>query len=275
MAGSVFGNKIDIHAGGIDLKFPHHENEEAQSCAHYNTNQWVNYWLHTGHLHLSNDEKMSKSLKNTISIQELAKNTNSEVFRMACAMSHYRANLEYSSEVISTAETYVKKIKSFLNDCESYINGYIQRANINENELLNKISQSNNIISVALKDDFNTAKVIKTIIDLIGTINKMFNVPSDDINVDNKSVIIITCHFVKKQLNMLGFDFYDGKFQSEQDNIDKILDILNDFRQNVRNYALENKDKNMLNLCDGIRNELKANKINLQDLGKVSKWNRI
>lgn len=263
-----------LFLGGIDLRFPHHENEEAQSCAYFDTNQWVNYWFHTGHLHLSNDEKMSKSLKNTVSIQELAQNTSSDAFRMACAMSHYRANMEFSSEVINTAESYIKKIKTFLNECENYVNGLSRRANINENELLEIISESNKNITEALKDDFNTAKVIKIIIDLITATNKMLASPIDDLNINNSGIIIVISHFVRDQLNVFGFDLDDKRTTTSEENVDNILDLLNVFRQNVRNYGLEKKNKEILKLCDDVRTALKEQKIVIQDFGKVSSWNR-
>lgn len=86
----MLGSNIDIHSGGIDLAFPHHENEEAQSCCYHETNQWINYWLHTGHLHLEGDTKMSKSLQNTISIPSLLKTQTANQFRMLCLLSDYR-----------------------------------------------------------------------------------------------------------------------------------------------------------------------------------------
>lgn len=87
---AVFGNSIDMHSGGIDLAFPHHENEEAQSCCYHNVDQWVNYWLHCGHLNLTGDVKMSKSLNNTISIQNYLEKYSANHLRMLCLLSHYR-----------------------------------------------------------------------------------------------------------------------------------------------------------------------------------------
>jgi len=87
---TLFGNSVDMHSGGIDLTFPHHENEEAQSCCYHNVDQWVNYWLHCGHLSLKGDIKMSKSLKNTISIQDYLENYSANHLRMLCLLSHYR-----------------------------------------------------------------------------------------------------------------------------------------------------------------------------------------
>lgn len=75
MASDILGSNIDIHSGGIDLAFPHHDNELAQSEARFDNQQWINYFLHTGHLHIEG-QKMSKSLKNFITIQEALKNSH-------------------------------------------------------------------------------------------------------------------------------------------------------------------------------------------------------
>ncbi|KAL1139039.1 hypothetical protein AAG570_009100 [Ranatra chinensis] len=90
IASILLGPNIDLHSGGVDLIFPHHENEEAQSCAYHDTKQWVNYWIHTGHLYLKGDVKMSKSLKNTISIKDFLSEYTSDDLRMFCLISPYR-----------------------------------------------------------------------------------------------------------------------------------------------------------------------------------------
>lgn len=86
---TIFGNSVDFHSGGIDLMFPHHENEEAQSCCYHEVEQWVNYWVHYGHLSLKH-EKMSKSLKNTISIRKFLEKYTANQFRILCLLSNYK-----------------------------------------------------------------------------------------------------------------------------------------------------------------------------------------
>ena len=86
---TIFGNSVDVHSGGIDLIFPHHENEEAQSCCYHEVEQWVNYWIHCGYLSLQ-DVKMSKSLKNTISIREFLEKYTANQFRTLCLLSNYK-----------------------------------------------------------------------------------------------------------------------------------------------------------------------------------------
>ncbi|CAB0009297.1 unnamed protein product [Nesidiocoris tenuis] len=99
MASKYFGDSVDFHSGGIDLLFPHHENEEAQSCAHHGCQQWVNYWLHSGHLHLSGDVKMSKSLKNTVSVWDFLDEYTPNHLRTLCMLVPYR-NGSYSATLI-------------------------------------------------------------------------------------------------------------------------------------------------------------------------------
>lgn len=121
-----FGSSVDIHSGGIDLLFPHHENEEAQCCAYHNVDDWVTHWIHTGlyvtllynliqffffnekdctifltlyfpgHLHVGDNIKMSKSLKNTISVRDLLKSYTANQFRILCLLSNYKSGKKYS-----------------------------------------------------------------------------------------------------------------------------------------------------------------------------------
>jgi cysteinyl-tRNA synthetase len=90
LATIAFGKHLDIHSGGKDLIFPHHQNELTQCCAFHSVENWSSMWLHTGHLHLKNDVKMSKSLSNTISLKDLFTKYNSNQFRMFCLISPYR-----------------------------------------------------------------------------------------------------------------------------------------------------------------------------------------
>lgn len=96
MAASVFSYPVDIHSGGVDLKFPHHTNELAQSEAFYNKPQWINYFLHTGHLHIEG-LKMSKSLKNFITIKEILKSYSSNQIRLIFLLHKYDSLMSFST----------------------------------------------------------------------------------------------------------------------------------------------------------------------------------
>lgn len=97
MAGAIFGKKLDIHSGGIDLIFPHHENEIAQSEAHNNEADWVKYFIHVGHLHIKGC-KMSKSLKNFITIKNLTQQIHPRVIKLFFVMHRYDVVLDYDPE---------------------------------------------------------------------------------------------------------------------------------------------------------------------------------
>lgn len=291
LASAIFGNSVDIHAGGIDLRFPHHENEEAISCAHHGCGQWVNYWLHTGHLNLpGGSAKMSKSLGNCVSIRDILNQSKiaADSFRMACAMSHYRAGMEYSDELMSTAEAQLNKFKSFLTECDVFVS---QSQYVIDSyhlcALESKIAKAKCDITEALRDDFNTAKVIRIITELVGTTNKLLRdtMWSSGGNLSNQSsrslsgsvVVASLANFLREQCSILGFtSAFTGR--ERLDNVDRsaenILEVLVMFRQNIRNVGLQNKDGALLQYCDALRDELKMYGIEVKDRGKMSSWNK-
>ncbi|KAJ4445651.1 hypothetical protein ANN_12334, partial [Periplaneta americana] len=206
---AILGSSIDIHSGGIDLIFPHHENEEAQSCVYHGTEQWINYWLHTGevpfflfvancenilllwtnnilvatgHLHVKGQEKMSKSLKNTISINDFLKSFSCNQFRIFCLLSPYRSSMEYSDTAMENAVAITKKIESFLTDCEAYINDYTTQGVIDESYLLQSLAEAKTKLTEALSDDFDTATAMIAILHLIRIGNKMLHQKSQHVS---------------------------------------------------------------------------------------------
>lgn len=107
MASDIFGSIFDIHTGGVDLKFPHHDNELAQSEAAFNEKEWVKYFLHTGHLTISGC-KMSKSLKNFITIQEALTKHSATQLRLAFLLHSWKDTLDYSEKTMEMASQYEK-----------------------------------------------------------------------------------------------------------------------------------------------------------------------
>ena len=90
VATHFFGSSVDLHSGGKDLMFPHHENEEAQCCAYHGVDSWAQQWIHTGHILASDSRKMSKSEKNYITIRDYLEKFTADQFRMFCMRQHYR-----------------------------------------------------------------------------------------------------------------------------------------------------------------------------------------
>ncbi|XP_018579210.1 probable cysteine--tRNA ligase, mitochondrial [Anoplophora glabripennis] len=272
LASHVLGSNIDIHAGGMDLKFPHHENEEAQSCSYHKTEQWVNYWIHIGHLHLKNSEKMSKSLKNTVSIQEMLQEVKTEVFRLACAMSHYKSGMEYSKELLETSQNVYQVYKNLIISCNDYINGHL-KATINNDVLLKVLGDSYSSVHNALCDDFDTPSVIRTLNELVSVTNSMLHTTTSSNNQIGLSSVAAVSNFLSGILTLFGVDF-DERTTRSSENFIEVMNILNDFRQDVRLIGIEKKDKDILKLCDNIREQLKENNIVVRDYTKTSSWSR-
>lgn len=107
MASAICGSTLDIHTGGVDLKFPHHDNEIAQSEAHFGCSEWVKYFLHSGHLTIAGC-KMSKSLKNFVSIQEALSKYTARQLRFAFLLHSWKDTLDYSSNTMEIAIQYEK-----------------------------------------------------------------------------------------------------------------------------------------------------------------------
>ncbi|KAI4458549.1 cysteinyl-trna synthetase [Holotrichia oblita] len=275
LAGNIIGSSVDIHAGGIDLRFPHHENEEAQSCTFFSKPQWVNYWLHTGHLHLRDSVKMSKSLKNTISIQDMLKTVNPVVFRVACLLSHYRSNIEYSSDLIFTAEKVLSGIKNFTDDCNSFLKGQLQ-STIDNKSLIESLSETMTAVDNALQDDFNTPVVIESIHRLMTVTNKMLHTPSTNSNYLNHSVYVTAVmNFVLEIFKVFGVDVLSKQINDKEVNdYSDIIDVLIKFRQNVRQLGISERNENALKLCDETRDELRNLGVYIKDHGKISSWSR-
>uniref|UniRef100_A0A9J7ZCH6 cysteine--tRNA ligase n=1 Tax=Cyprinus carpio carpio TaxID=630221 RepID=A0A9J7ZCH6_CYPCA len=168
IASSVFGSQLDIHSGGIDLAFPHHENEIAQSEAYHQCEQWGNYFLHSGHLHLKGSvEKMSKSLKNYVTIKDFLKSYTANEFRLFCLLTRYRSAIDYSDASMSEARSTLSTISAFCHNAQAYMQGHLQCQPIEEGILWERLSATQSSVRKALADDFDTPKTVDAIMSLI------------------------------------------------------------------------------------------------------------
>ena len=157
MSRKYLGKTIDIHAGGADLIFPHHENEIAQSeCA--NGCKFVNYWLHNGFVTINN-EKMSKSLGNFLTIDELLKSYDANTIRLFILTNHYRMPVEFSDEVLTSASNGVKRL----------MNAKVTK--IDESLDLTQLEEYKQFVE-AMDDDLNTSKALAVLFDLVNKANK-------------------------------------------------------------------------------------------------------
>ncbi|XP_046482968.1 cysteine--tRNA ligase, mitochondrial isoform X1 [Neodiprion pinetum] len=273
MASEKFGKSVDIHSGGIDLAFPHHENEEAQSCQHHGVSQWVNYWLHTGHLHI-NSMKMSKSLGNSVSIAELLDKFTADQFRLFCLTSHYRRGVEYTDDLMAASVAILKKVECFLDDCNNYVNGTLPEGNVDEVVILQSLAKTKSVIQSALAGDFDTPKAIREITSLVTLGNKMLHSPEEEGTVRSPAVIAALANYITSTLKSFGLETNTKNTQKSSIQTADVIDDLVNLRRDVRNFALEVKlkDKRLLEACDAARKNLSLHGVQIKDYGNTSTW---
>lgn len=196
MINSIFGEKIDIHGGGVDLKFPHHENEIAQSMA-LNNNHLANYWMHNGHINVEG-VKMSKSLGNFILAKDFIKNSKANIVKLAMFKTHYRLPFNIKEELFKECGLLDDKIYNTLKQA----NLQIQVSNIT----INQVKQDENINKI-MDEDFNTPNLITYLLELIKELNTALR---------NKGEIGLLYDKINLIINILGLH-YDLKTLSEDD----------------------------------------------------------
>ena len=246
MSNKLLGNHFDIHGGGQDLQFPHHENEIAQSEA-ANDCKMANYWLHNGFVRID-DEKMSKSLGNFFTIRSILENYLPEVVRFFILKAHYRSPLNYSENQLEDAKQGLTRLYlSIRNEVQSkkfeidWSNNYAKR------------------FKEALDDDFNTPEAIAVLFELTNEINK-----SKD---DEKIQLLINLAKTLGILAMNPEDFFKGKLVSDGDKDElKINKLIKE-----RNLAKENKN---FEEADRIRKLLLKNDILLEDTPEGTIWRK-
>lgn len=224
MINKLFGPKIDIHAGGVDLKFPHHENEIAQSIA-LNNNYIANYWMHNGHINIDN-QKMSKSLNNFILAKDFIKQHTANIIKIALFNTHYRLPINLTSTVFEEAENIDTKLKTVLKTAN---------LNININNLGNLYNNTKDtIFEEYMNDDFNTPNVITHLLSLVKDLNVELRNNGEKILPLTNQILTIT--------NVLGL-VYD-------------MPTLTEEQKEIYNKWIEARNKKDFALADQYRNKL-------------------
>ena len=246
------GEQIDIHGGGNDLIFPHHENEIAQTEA-ITGKPFARYWMHNGMLQLKG-EKMSKSTGNLIPIREFLQDHSGDVMRLIVLSSHYRSPLTFNTEVIQANERAYQRILTAKRPALPDSSGASP-------ELLEQLTQQTNKtrqeFAESMDEDFNTAGALGTIFDLVRMINTARDGGARDSELEaaQKTVMELT--------GVLGFTLVEG--ESETSSADAFVDLLLELRQELRlikNYALS----------DRIRDELIKLGVVIEDTPQGSTW---
>jgi len=245
MGSRIFGSNVDLHSGGIDLIFPHHENEITQCHAfHSDCNQWVNYWLHAGHLTLEDDEvKMSKSLGNTVSIEELLNNYSSSQFRMFCLMSRYRSTMRFSTARMDKAVDLCHRISSFLHVAQSFIHGKHSCGPIDHSKLEEVLRQTKADVAVAFANDFDTPTAMIHVTNLVHEgyiqLSRKSEMGEEYHHPESLRVLASYIAYITRLMQVLGVSADSSLSPSSNDaRFDAVMESLVDFRSAVREFAL-------------------------------------
>lgn len=252
MSTKYLGQPFDIHSGGIDLIFPHHENEIAQ-IESATDKKFVNFWIHNGHLNIKG-EKMSKSLGNFLLVKDILKEYDPNVIRFFILTSHYRSPLDWLEENISSACNGFKEIYNTF----WRIRGILEKPVVENGnmiiELNNKIKETVEKFNNAMDDDFNTALALGSIFELINYIKNLISSEEFKLTKENKDIIQDTFNLLKELSNILGFTFEEENISEEVKNLAKERE----------KYRLE---KNWTK-ADEIRSKLESIGIVLEDTPK-------
>ena len=246
MSMDALGESFDIHGGGMDLKFPHHENEIAQSkCS--TGKDFATYWMHTGSLRID-QEKMSKSLDNFITIKDALKSFSSEVLRYFLISSHYRSPMNYSIDGLTEAQASLDRLYTALKDCE-----------IQVDEVENEFSFQ---YRTMMDDDFNVPGALAVLFDIAKSINLL----KDSNQFDQANQLATSLVSLARPLGVLQQDpeeYLKTGVQLSEDKIDGLI--------SERELARKNKD---FTKSDQIRDELISMNIVLEDSADGTSWRR-
>lgn len=259
MASDIFGESFDIHSGGCDLKFPHHENEIKQSNANFNKYGWVKCFIHMGHLHIDG-LKMSKSLKNFITIKEILKKYNSNQLRMFFLMNKYNQPMNYSEDRLIQVSDILNSFVVLITSFDNIRNNCFEKYNKYDFNIIDIIDECKKDVDYNLLDDFNTPEAINKLYNLVKVIN-IYTKETYKISVVKKAINLITYYF-----NIFGIAINNNSSNIESD----ILDSLCKFRDNVRKYAFNNKQFEILKITDEVRDiDMPKINITLEDKSKT------
>jgi len=250
MANKYLGKTIDIHSGGMDLIFPHHENEVAQSEA-ANGCQFANYWLHNGYINVDN-RKMSKSLGNFFTVRDVVKEFEPEVIRFFMLSAHYRNPINFSHDLLLQAKSGLERIYN----CMSNLEFMAKNSETGGEDVSERLEGFKLKFIAAMEDDINTADAIAAIFDIVYFANTEINDKSGSKACED------TLSLIKELGSVLGI----LNASRENDLDSEIEDMIEQ-----RNQARKAKD---FKTADEIRDKLKAMGIVLEDTSQGVKWHK-
>ncbi|ADR18320.1 cysteinyl-tRNA synthetase [Calditerrivibrio nitroreducens DSM 19672] len=261
MSAEILGIPFDIHGGGKDLIFPHHENEIAQSEA-AEGKEFARYWIHNGFVNI-NKEKMSKSLGNFFTIRDVLKEVDPEVLRFFLLTTHYRSPLDFSFENLLEAENALDRIYTAIDELESAVFNNKKPAQKGKiDEIVDRFKRD---FEESMDDDFNTASAISNIFELIKGVNLLL---SERLNSEDLNYLKVRFEEVKAIIrDVLGIltktasEWFKMNLSIDESELQKLIE--------EREIARRNKD---FSKADAIRNELKTKGVELLDTPTGTKF---
>ena len=253
MAQAYLGSAFDIHGGGLDLVFPHHENEVAQSKAA--GQDFANFWLHNAWVTTAG-EKMSKSLGNSLLVTEVAKRVRPIELRWYLASAHYRSNLEFSDSALQESAVAFQRIENF-----------VERAAAIVGDVDLTASSINSDFATAMNEDLNVPAALAVLHEIVGEGNTLLAKKADSASLKGSLTS------VRQMLDVLGVDPLSSTWSDESKNAALLESALDYFVQqsiSVRNAAKENKN---FEAADAIRDSLRSAGIALEDTSDGVRWN--
>lgn len=255
MSTKYLGDTIDIHGGGQDLEFPHHENEIAQSEAKTGK-KFVNYWMHNGFVTVGKkQEKMSKSLHNFVTVHDILKQIDPQVLRFYMSSVQYRRPINYSEDGLKQAETVLKRYQNTLRNLDARLND--EAETLEDSGLRDDLTQAKAEFIEAMDDDFNVQNALSIMYDLATTLNNHLQKDQVDKAALNRA----------KKLLVAWLEIFGVSFKEEQAENDTEIEKLIAQRDEAR----KNKDWAE---SDRLRDELQAKGIVIEDTPQGTRWHR-
>ncbi|XP_069327936.1 cysteine--tRNA ligase, cytoplasmic isoform X2 [Eulemur rufifrons] len=271
MASSLLGASMDIHGGGFDLRFPHHDNELAQSEAYFENDCWVRYFLHAGHLTIAGC-KMSKSLKNFITIKDALKKHSARQLRLAFLMHSWKDTLDYSSNTMESALQYEKFMNEFFLNVKDVLRapvdaaGQFEKWDEEEAELNRNFYEKKMAVHEALCDNIDTRTVLEEMRALVSQCNLYMAARKAARRTPNRALLEHIALYLTRMLKIfgaieeessLGFPVGGpGSSLSLEATVMPYLQVLSEFREGVRKIAREKKVPEVLRLSDSLRDDV-------------------
>ncbi|MFP4662611.1 MAG: cysteine--tRNA ligase [Halanaerobiales bacterium] len=239
MSTKYLGDSFDIHGGGSDLIFPHHENEIAQSEACTGKEPFAKYWLHNGSVNLKG-EKMSKSLGNFFTTRELLKKFRGAEIRYFLLSKHYRSPIDFTIEELENSRTSLKRIINIINNMERIMNSEIEKdekiSSLDEHQITNQITARKKAFVESMNDDFNTARAIGVLHEFITDINKVIN--NQDFLITEDSILLVkeTYRQLDEFMDILGLNVSGEEEQyAGTETVNQLIELMLDVREEARN----------------------------------------